>query len=209
LAHPAPHGSGNSHSGYEVDVRVHLIPGIGTPWLGQPEAEHLEKLCTKILRTGGKPDTAHHVHGTIRNALNEAKRRGRPRLAGNRGGVGCRRAVSLREVRRRRHGGGVKAFGCPPGRLNVAREAFAEYPPDPVDLTGPRPADQSAPVRSQFDDGPAEVTAVSAPDDQTVPLKPGDELGHRGLGDALPAGKVPEPLRTPVSEGGQHREPRR
>ena len=30
----------------------------------------------KMLRAGSKPGTAHHVHRTIRNALNEAKRRG-------------------------------------------------------------------------------------------------------------------------------------
>lgn len=66
----------NTHSGYEVDVRVHLIPGIGAHWLDKLEAEHLEKLYTKMLRDGSKPGTAHHVHRTIRNALNEAKRRG-------------------------------------------------------------------------------------------------------------------------------------
>jgi hypothetical protein len=35
-----------------------------------------EKLYMKMLRAGSKPGTAHHVHRTIRNALNEAKRRG-------------------------------------------------------------------------------------------------------------------------------------
>ena len=71
-----PNVSENTHSGYEVDVRVHLIPGIGAHWLDKLAAEHLEKLYVKMLRAGSKPGTAHHVHRTIRNALNEAKRRG-------------------------------------------------------------------------------------------------------------------------------------
>lgn len=70
-----PNVSENTHSGYEVDVRVHLIPGIGAHWLDKLEAEHLEKLYAKMIRAGSKPGTAHHVHRTIRNALNEAKRR--------------------------------------------------------------------------------------------------------------------------------------
>jgi integrase len=45
-------------------------------WLDKLEAEHLEKLYTKMIRAGSKPGTAHHGHRTIRNALNEAKRRG-------------------------------------------------------------------------------------------------------------------------------------
>ena len=71
-----PNVSENTHSGYEVDVRVHLIPGIGAHWLDKLEAEHLEKLYTKMLRDDKAAGTAHHVHRTIRNALNEAKRRG-------------------------------------------------------------------------------------------------------------------------------------
>jgi integrase len=71
-----PNISENAHSGYEVDVRVHLIPGIGAHWLDKLQAEHLEKLYAKMIRAGSAPGTAHHVHRTIRNALNEAKRRG-------------------------------------------------------------------------------------------------------------------------------------
>jgi integrase len=71
-----PNISENAHSGYEVDVRVHLIPGIGAHWLDNLEAEHLEKLYVKMIGAGSAPGTAHHVHRTIRNALNEARRRG-------------------------------------------------------------------------------------------------------------------------------------
>jgi integrase len=71
-----PNVSENAHSGYEVDVRVHLVPGVGAHWLDKLEAEYLEKLYAKMVRNGSAPGTAHHVHRTIRNALNEAVRRG-------------------------------------------------------------------------------------------------------------------------------------
>jgi integrase len=71
-----PNVSENTHSGYEVDVRVHLIPGIGAHWLDKLAPEHLEKLYVKMLRDDKAAGTAHHVHRTIRNALNEARRRG-------------------------------------------------------------------------------------------------------------------------------------
>jgi len=71
-----PNVSENAHAGYEVDVRVHLIPGIGAHWLDKLAPEHLEKLYTKMMTAGSAPGTAHHVHRTARNALNEAKRRG-------------------------------------------------------------------------------------------------------------------------------------
>ena len=71
-----PNISENAHAGYEVDVRVHLIPGVGGHWLDKLAPDHLEKLYAKMIRDGKAPGTAHHVHRTARNALNEAKRRG-------------------------------------------------------------------------------------------------------------------------------------
>jgi integrase len=71
-----PNVSENAHSGYEVDVRVHLVPGIGAHWLDRLAPDHLERLYAKMIREGKAAGTAHHVHRTIRNALNEAKRRG-------------------------------------------------------------------------------------------------------------------------------------
>ncbi len=71
-----PNVSENAHSGYSVDVRKHLIPGIGAHRLDRLEPEHLEKLYAKMQRNGSAAGTAHHVHRTIRNALNEAVRRG-------------------------------------------------------------------------------------------------------------------------------------
>ncbi|WP_049562992.1 tyrosine-type recombinase/integrase [Nonomuraea sp. SBT364] len=66
----------STHSGYKVDVTKHLIPGIGAHRLDKLEPEHLEKLYAKIQRSGRSAGTAHHVHRTIRAALNEAVRRG-------------------------------------------------------------------------------------------------------------------------------------
>ena len=51
-------------------------PGLGAHWLDKLEPEHLENLYAKMQRNGSSAGTAHHVHRTIRNALNEAVRRG-------------------------------------------------------------------------------------------------------------------------------------
>ncbi len=84
------------------------------------------------------------------------------------------------------YGGGlVKSLGDPPDGLRVACGAFPEDPAEPVDLAGPRPADQRPPGWRQVDDDPALVSAVGAPDDQAVPFEAADELGHGGLGHAL------------------------
>ncbi|MEV6208654.1 site-specific integrase [Kitasatospora sp. NPDC051914] len=66
----------NTYSGYEVAVRVHLIPGVGAHRLDKLEPEHLERFYTKMQANGSKPATAHQVHRTIRTALNHALRRG-------------------------------------------------------------------------------------------------------------------------------------
>jgi integrase len=66
----------SSHASYRVDVETHLIPGIGAHRLVKLEPEHLEKLYAKMQRAGSSPGTAHHVHRTIRAALNVAVRRG-------------------------------------------------------------------------------------------------------------------------------------
>lgn len=70
-----PNVSENAYAGYEVDVRVHLNPGVGAHWLDKLKAEHLEKLYKRMVEAGKAPGTAHHVHRTVRNALNEAKKR--------------------------------------------------------------------------------------------------------------------------------------
>jgi integrase len=70
-----PHVTENTHSGYRVDVRNHLIPGIGAHRLEKLTPEHVERLYAKLEREGLAPGTVHHVHRTLRAALNEAVRR--------------------------------------------------------------------------------------------------------------------------------------
>jgi integrase len=71
-----PRVTENTHVGYRVDVEKHLIPSVGAHWLERLEPEHLERLYAKMQDGGLAPGTAHHVHRTVRNALNEAVRRG-------------------------------------------------------------------------------------------------------------------------------------
>ncbi|MFB7780051.1 tyrosine-type recombinase/integrase [Streptomyces bauhiniae] len=68
--------SENSYDGYEVDVRVHLVPGLGAHRLDRLEPEHLETFYAKMQASGSSAGTAHHVHRTVRVALGEAVRRG-------------------------------------------------------------------------------------------------------------------------------------
>lgn len=66
----------NTYAGYEVAVRVHLIPGLGAHRLDKLEPEHLERFYTKMQSNGSKAATAHQAHRTLRTALNHAMRRG-------------------------------------------------------------------------------------------------------------------------------------
>jgi len=66
----------NTVAGYEVAVRVHLIPGVGRHRLDKLEPEHLERLYVRMMTNGSAAATAHQAHRTIRTALNEALRRG-------------------------------------------------------------------------------------------------------------------------------------
>jgi integrase len=71
-----PTVSENTQAGYEVDVRKHLVPGVGAHWLDKLAAEHLEKLYAKLLESGLSAGTVNHIHRTVRTSLNEAVRRG-------------------------------------------------------------------------------------------------------------------------------------
>nr|WP_030417314.1 site-specific integrase [Streptomyces sp. NRRL S-1448] len=68
--------SENTYDGYEVAVRVHLVPGIGRHRIDRLEPEHLESLYRRMQKNGSKPATAHQAHRTARTALGEAVRRG-------------------------------------------------------------------------------------------------------------------------------------
>jgi len=81
----SPHIGDNTHAGYRVDVEQHLIPGIGAHRLEKLTPEHVERLYAKLQRSGMSAGTAHHVHRTLRAALNEAVKRGHlPRNPGQR-----------------------------------------------------------------------------------------------------------------------------
>src|SRR6266516_1276519 len=70
-----PHVAENTHLGYRVDVNRHLIPGIGAHRLEKLTPEHVERLYAKLQAGGLSPGGVHHVHRTLRAALNEAVRR--------------------------------------------------------------------------------------------------------------------------------------
>jgi integrase len=72
----APSVGENTISGYRVAVNVHLIPGLGAHRLARLQPEHLERLYSKMIKSGSAPATAHQVHRTLRAALNEAVARG-------------------------------------------------------------------------------------------------------------------------------------
>lgn len=74
IAKPAV--SENTYDGYEVAVRVHLVPGVGKHRIDRLEPEHLESLYGRMQKNGSKATTAHQAHRTIRTALGEAVRRG-------------------------------------------------------------------------------------------------------------------------------------
>lgn len=72
-----PTVSENTYDGYEVAVRVHLVPGVGKHRLDCLEPEHLESLYRRMQANGArKAGTAHQAHRTVRTALGEAVRRG-------------------------------------------------------------------------------------------------------------------------------------
>jgi integrase len=71
-----PHVAENTHLGYKVDVNKHLNPGIGAHRLERLTPEYVERLYAKLRSGGLNPGGVHHVHRTLRAALNEAVRRG-------------------------------------------------------------------------------------------------------------------------------------
>ncbi|MFG3214785.1 tyrosine-type recombinase/integrase [Streptomyces tendae] len=72
-----PTVSENTYDGYEVAVRVHLVPGVGKHRLDRLQPEHLESLYRRMQANGQrKAGTAHQAHRTARTALGEAVRRG-------------------------------------------------------------------------------------------------------------------------------------
>src|SRR6516225_2171322 len=70
-----PHVAENTYLGYRVDVNRHLIPGLGAHRLERLTPDHVERLYVRLQCSGLSPGGVHHVHRTLRAALNEAVRR--------------------------------------------------------------------------------------------------------------------------------------
>ncbi|WP_380169520.1 tyrosine-type recombinase/integrase [Jannaschia sp. R86511] len=71
-----PRVRASTYAGYDVDVRVHLVPVVGRHVLANLTPEHIEQLYRQMSLAGSAPATIHHVHRTLRTALAEAQRRG-------------------------------------------------------------------------------------------------------------------------------------
>jgi integrase len=70
-----PHVAENTHLGYRVDVNRHLVPGLGAHRLDRLTPDHVERLYAMLQRGALSSGGVHHVHRTLRAALNEAVRR--------------------------------------------------------------------------------------------------------------------------------------
>jgi len=64
-------------STYRSQLRLHVIPTLGTVRLSDITPERLEHLYRQLLNHGKSPHTVHAVHRVLRSALNEAVRRRR------------------------------------------------------------------------------------------------------------------------------------
>lgn len=109
-----PTVSENTYDGYEVAVRVHLVPGIGKHRLDRLQPEHLESLYRCMQANGRrKAGTAHQAHRTARTALGEAATDGRGRIRGRallrrRGAVPVARSQQAPEQRPLDAGAGAR-----------------------------------------------------------------------------------------------------
>jgi integrase len=59
---------------YEGNVRLHLIPGLGSKPLGKLTAADVERFLTERKAAGLAPRTRHHLRAVLRNALKKAVR---------------------------------------------------------------------------------------------------------------------------------------
>lgn len=71
-----PTVSENTYDGYEVAVRVHLVPGIGKHRIDRLQPEHLESLYRRMRKNHSAAGTVHQAHRTAPREPPSAKRRG-------------------------------------------------------------------------------------------------------------------------------------
>jgi integrase len=63
-------------AGYEVHVRLHLKPTIGTVPLDKLSPMHVQRLMNQKIAEGLRPKTIRYIRGTLRSALNHGVRWG-------------------------------------------------------------------------------------------------------------------------------------
>ena len=61
---------------YELHVRVHLVPALGGRKLQGLRPDHISRLWTTLLADGMSATTVHHIHSTLRAAMQDAMRWG-------------------------------------------------------------------------------------------------------------------------------------
>ncbi len=64
-------------AGYESDIRLYAVPGIGRHRLDQLTPEHIEALYASLTRRGKSPAVVQHLRRTLRAAFNDAVARDR------------------------------------------------------------------------------------------------------------------------------------
>jgi integrase len=65
-----------TYKGYEVLVRIHIVPALGKVPLQKLTPQHVQQLVNRKIEGGLSPRTAGYMLGTLRTALNEAMRWG-------------------------------------------------------------------------------------------------------------------------------------
>jgi integrase len=65
-----------TYRGYEVHVRLHIVPGLGRDRLTRLTPQRVQAWMNERLRAGLSPKSVHYMRGTLRTALNQALRWG-------------------------------------------------------------------------------------------------------------------------------------
>src|SRR5712692_11834776 len=65
-----------TYRGYEVHVRLHISPTLGSLLLERLEPRHVQTLLNHKLKEGLSPKSVRYIRGTLRTALNQAVRWG-------------------------------------------------------------------------------------------------------------------------------------
>ena len=66
----------NSWVAYENHIRLHIIPAIGKVRLSELLPEHVDRLTTTLLKKALSPKSIKNIRGTLRAALEQARKRG-------------------------------------------------------------------------------------------------------------------------------------